>query len=60
MPPISFLRPRSPAEWMFTHTGFETVTIAYQGEIVHRDNKGGGGIIGPGDVQWMTAASGIA
>lgn len=41
------------------HRGFETVTIAYQGEIAHRDNKGGGGIIGPGDVQWMTAASGV-
>ena len=41
------------------HRGFETVTIAYQGEISHRDNKGGGGIIGPGDVQWMTAASGV-
>jgi len=41
------------------HRGFETVTIAYQGEIAHRDNKGGGGVIGPGDVQWMTAASGV-
>ncbi len=41
------------------HRGFETVTIAYQGEIEHRDSSGGGGIIGPGDVQWMTAASGL-
>jgi quercetin 2,3-dioxygenase len=41
------------------HRGFETVTIAYQGEIEHRDSSGGGGMIGPGDVQWMTAASGI-
>ncbi|MEY4576681.1 MAG: hypothetical protein RL701_1384 [Pseudomonadota bacterium] len=41
------------------HRGFETVTFAYRGEIGHRDSAGGGGIIGPGDVQWMTAASGI-
>lgn len=41
------------------HRGFETVTIAYQGEIEHRDSSGGGGKIGPGDVQWMTAASGL-
>ncbi len=41
------------------HKGFETVTIAFQGEIEHRDSSGGGGRIGPGDVQWMTAGSGI-
>jgi redox-sensitive bicupin YhaK (pirin superfamily) len=41
------------------HRGFETVTFAYRGEIAHRDSAGGGGLIGPGDVQWMTAASGI-
>ena len=41
------------------HRGFETVTIAYQGEIEHRDSAGHKGRIGPGDVQWMTAASGI-
>jgi len=41
------------------HRGFETVTIVYQGELEHRDSTGGGGKIGPGDVQWMTAASGI-
>ena len=41
------------------HRGFETVTIVYQGEVEHRDSTGKGGIIGPGDVQWMTAASGI-
>jgi quercetin 2,3-dioxygenase len=41
------------------HRGFETVTFAYRGEIEHRDSSGGGGIIGPGDVQWMTAAGGI-
>ena len=41
------------------HRGFETVTFAYEGEIEHRDSAGGGGRIGPGDVQWMTASSGI-
>ncbi|TAK46636.1 MAG: pirin family protein [Xanthobacteraceae bacterium] len=41
------------------HRGFETVTIVYSGEVEHRDSTGRGGIIGPGDVQWMTAASGI-
>ena len=41
------------------HRGFETVTIVYAGEVEHRDSTGGGGIIGPGDVQWMTAAGGL-
>lgn len=41
------------------HRGFETVTIMYQGSVAHRDSTGSGGVIGPGDVQWMTAASGI-
>jgi len=41
------------------HRGFETVTIVYDGEVAHRDSTGSGGLIGPGDVQWMTAASGI-
>jgi hypothetical protein len=41
------------------HRGFETVTIMYQGKVSHRDSTGSGGVIGPGDVQWMTAASGI-
>ena len=41
------------------HKGFETVTIAYQGEVEHRDSTGGGGVIGTGDVQWMTAGNGI-
>jgi redox-sensitive bicupin YhaK (pirin superfamily) len=41
------------------HRGFETVTIVYQGEVAHRDSVGNAGLIGPGDVQWMTAASGI-
>ena len=41
------------------HRGFETVTIVYKGEVAHQDSTGSGGVIGPGDVQWMTAASGI-
>ena len=41
------------------HRGFETVTIVYSGEVEHRDSSGGGGIVRPGDVQWMTAASGL-
>jgi hypothetical protein len=41
------------------HRGFETVTIVYQGELAHRDSAGNQGTLGPGDVQWMTAASGI-
>jgi redox-sensitive bicupin YhaK (pirin superfamily) len=41
------------------HRGFETVTIAYKGKVAHHDSSGGGGIIEEGDVQWMTAASGV-
>jgi len=41
------------------HRGFETVTIVYQGELAHRDSSGSSGSIGPGDVQWMTAAAGV-
>ena len=41
------------------HRGFETVTIAYKGKVAHHDSSGGGGVISEGDVQWMTAASGI-
>jgi redox-sensitive bicupin YhaK (pirin superfamily) len=41
------------------HRGFETVTVVYQGEVEHRDSAGHAGTIGPGDVQWMTAASGL-
>lgn len=41
------------------HRGFETVTLAWQGSVAHHDSTGAGGVIGPGDVQWMTAASGI-
>ncbi|HVL10301.1 MAG TPA: pirin family protein [Burkholderiaceae bacterium] len=50
-------RPRGVGE--HPHRGFETVTIVYQGELAHRDSTGAGGQIGPGDVQWMTAAGGI-
>jgi len=41
------------------HRGFETVTIGYQGELEHRDSAGNHGTLGPGDVQWMSAASGV-
>ena len=41
------------------HRGFETVTIVYDGEVEHRDSTGAGGVIGPGDVQWMTAGAGL-
>jgi redox-sensitive bicupin YhaK (pirin superfamily) len=50
-------RPRGVGE--HPHRGFETVTLVYQGEVAHRDSTGNGGVIGPGDVQWMTAAGGI-
>jgi redox-sensitive bicupin YhaK (pirin superfamily) len=50
-------KPRGVGE--HPHRGFETVTIVYDGELEHRDSTGAGGKIGPGDVQWMTAASGI-
>lgn len=50
-------RPRGVGQ--HPHRGFETVTIVYDGEVEHRDSTGAGGLIGPGDVQWMTAASGI-
>jgi quercetin 2,3-dioxygenase len=41
------------------HRGFETVTVAWEGSVAHRDNAGSAGTIGPGDVQWMTAGRGI-
>jgi redox-sensitive bicupin YhaK (pirin superfamily) len=50
-------RPRGVGQ--HPHRGFETVTIVYDGEVAHRDSTGAGGVIGPGDVQWMTAGSGI-
>lgn len=50
-------RPRGVGQ--HPHRGFETVTIVFEGEVEHRDSTGAGGRIGPGDVQWMTAASGI-
>jgi redox-sensitive bicupin YhaK (pirin superfamily) len=67
--PFLLLDHAGPAEFTTTterrgvgqhpHRGFETVTIVYKGELEHRDSTGSGGKIGPGDVQWMTAASGI-
>ncbi|HEX5765390.1 MAG TPA: pirin family protein [Woeseiaceae bacterium] len=50
-------RPRGVGQ--HPHRGFETVTIVYQGEVEHRDSTGGGGTIGPGEVQWMTAGGGL-
>ena len=50
-------RPRGVGE--HPHRGFETVTLAYQGAVGHRDSGGNSGVIYPGDVQWMTAASGV-
>lgn len=50
-------KPRGVGE--HPHRGFETVTLVYQGEVAHKDSTGQGGVIGPGDVQWMTAGSGI-
>ncbi len=58
--PVDFApaaRPRGVG--VHPHRGFETVTIVYRGEVDHRDSSGNGGRIGPGDVQWMTAGSGI-
>ncbi|MCC6748388.1 MAG: pirin family protein [Deltaproteobacteria bacterium] len=51
------VRPRGVG--VHPHRGFETVTLAFQGSVAHHDSTGAGGVIGPGDVQWMTAASGI-
>jgi redox-sensitive bicupin YhaK (pirin superfamily) len=50
-------RPRGVEE--HPHRGFETVTIAYRGSVDHQDSSGNSGTISPGDVQWMTAASGV-
>ena len=50
--------PRPRGVGQHPHRGFETVTIVYQGEVEHKDSTGAGGVIGPGDVQWMTAARG--
>jgi redox-sensitive bicupin YhaK (pirin superfamily) len=69
MSPFLMLDYAGPAEFASTterrgvgshpHRGFETVTIVYEGEVAHKDSTGQGGVIGPGDVQWMTAGSGI-
>jgi hypothetical protein len=56
----TFPRPTAPrGVEQHPHRGFETVTIVYAGEVEHRDSSGGGGRIGPGDLQWMTAAAGL-
>ena len=58
--PVDFApaeRPRGVGQ--HPHRGFETVTIVYHGEVAHRDSTGQGGVVGPGDVQWMTAGAGI-
>ena len=58
--PASFPPSQTPRGVGFhPHRGFETVTIVFQGELEHRDTAGNSGRIGPGDVQWMTAASGV-
>ncbi|PLC49085.1 quercetin 2,3-dioxygenase [Pollutimonas subterranea] len=61
--PTEFKPASSPTEkrgvGSHPHRGFETVTIVYKGEVTHQDSTGSGGTIGPGDVQWMTAASGL-
>jgi redox-sensitive bicupin YhaK (pirin superfamily) len=69
MSPFLMLDLAGPAEFPATterkgvgthpHRGCETVTIVYDGEVSHKDSTGQGGTIGPGDVQWMTAGSGI-
>src|SRR5687767_15948707 len=41
------------------HRGFETVTYILEGEGAHEDSAGHRGVIGPGDVQWMTAGRGV-
>jgi redox-sensitive bicupin YhaK (pirin superfamily) len=51
--------PKPRGVGLHPHKGFETVTIVYDGEVAHCDSTGAGGVIGPGDVQWMTAAAGI-
>lgn len=58
--PVAFGKSQRPrGVGSHPHKGFETVTIVYQGEIEHRDSAGHGGVIGPGEVQWMTAGAGI-
>lgn len=58
--PADFLPATKPrGVGMHPHRGFETVTLLYQGEVEHRDTAGNGGLIKPGDVQWMTAANGL-
>lgn len=58
--PIAFSPSETPrGVGVHPHKGFETVTIAYKGRVAHHDSSGAGGVIGEGEVQWMTAASGV-
>jgi redox-sensitive bicupin YhaK (pirin superfamily) len=58
--PVAFTPSETPrGVGVHPHKGFETVTIAYKGRVAHHDSSGGGGVIGEGEVQWMTAASGV-
>jgi len=58
--PVDFKPGQKPrgVDW-HPHRGFETVTVVYEGEVAHQDTAGNGGTIGPGEVQWMTAGSGL-
>lgn len=59
-PPYAYAPSEKPrGVGVHPHRGFETVTVAFQGSVAHHDSAGGGGVIGAGDVQWMTAASGV-
>ena len=58
--PVAFTPSETPrGVGVHPHKGFETVTIAYKGRVAHHDSSGGGGVIGEGGVQWMTAAGGV-
>lgn len=57
--PATFKAGDAPGVDAHPHRGIETVTLIYQGELEHRDSTGNHGTIRPGDVQWMTAGSGL-
>ncbi len=58
--PVDFSASEEPrGVGVHPHRGFETVTIVYEGELAHRDSSGSAGLLHPGDVQWMTAGSGV-
>ena len=59
-PPVDFSPREEPrGVGVHPHRGFETVTIAFKGSVAHHDSAGHSGVINPGDVQWMTAGSGV-